>query len=59
MNRFLRPSLVIGILLSGSAAADQPVLTDQQRTDAIAQLNWLQAGTYKLPASKSTIALCR
>jgi uncharacterized membrane-anchored protein len=33
------------------------VLTDQQRTDAMVHLNWLQAGTYKLSPSSSTIAL--
>jgi uncharacterized membrane-anchored protein len=56
MNRFLS-SIIIAVLLSGSAAADQPVLTDQQRADAIVHLNWLQAGTYKLSPSNSTIAL--
>jgi uncharacterized membrane-anchored protein len=57
MSRFLTAASVIAVLLNGSAAADQPVLTDEQRTDAIIHLNWLQPGTYKLPASHSTIAL--
>src|SRR6266446_5681931 len=57
MNRFLTLSAVVAVLMSRVVAADQPMLTDQQRTDAIIHLNWLHAGTYKLPASNSTIAL--
>jgi uncharacterized membrane-anchored protein len=57
MNRFLTLSGVVVVLMSRAVAADQPMLTDQQRTDAIIHLNWLHAGTYKLPASNSTIAL--
>jgi uncharacterized membrane-anchored protein len=61
MRRKLIAALTAGLIMVAAslpvAAADQPVLTDQQRTDAIIHLNWLQAGTYKLPASNSTIAL--
>src|SRR6266404_14098 len=38
-------------------ALDQPVLTDQQRADAIRQLDWLGAGSHRLPASNSTLAV--
>jgi DNA topoisomerase IA len=44
-------------LTTSWAISRRTVLTEQQRTDAISQLNWLKAGTYKLPASNSTIAL--
>jgi hypothetical protein len=57
MRRKLIGALTAGLIMVAAslpvAAADQPVLTDQQRTDAIIHLNWLQAGTYNLPASNS------
>jgi uncharacterized membrane-anchored protein len=47
----------LAALTTSWAISRRTVLTEQQRTDAISQLNWLKAGTYKLPASNSTIAL--
>jgi hypothetical protein len=47
------------VMLSAIAAIadDQPVLTDQERADAILHLHWVDAGTYKLPASNAALAL--
>jgi uncharacterized membrane-anchored protein len=38
-------------------AADQPTSTEQQLTEAILSLHWLDGGKQKLPASNSTLAL--
>src|SRR6516165_2980797 len=35
------------LLSSPVLAADQPAMTEQQLTDAIARLKWLQAGTHR------------
>jgi uncharacterized membrane-anchored protein len=55
----MRGIAALGILLLAipAAAADQPSMTQQQRTAAIRQLHWLDAGNYQLPLSHSTLAL--
>ena len=51
--------LAAAVVLLGTRAlaADQTIMTDQQRGDAMIRLHWLEAGTYKLPSSASTLAL--
>jgi len=50
----LRLIVLATTVLAPTAAS---ALTDQERADAIVALPWVQEGTYKLPASNSSIAL--
>jgi hypothetical protein len=56
MFRNLAAAAALLATVSAANAAD-PVLTYEQRKEAILRLNWARSGTYELPASHSTIAM--
>jgi uncharacterized membrane-anchored protein len=45
------------LLATSLVAAAEATMTEQQRVEAIRRLHWFPAATYKLPISKSTLAL--
>jgi len=55
--RIVSITAIVLLLSSPVLAANQPAMTEQQLTDAIARLKWLQAGAHRLPLSNSTLAL--
>jgi uncharacterized membrane-anchored protein len=47
----------IALFVAVPALADQPVLSEQQRTDEIRKMHWVKTGAVDLDASKSSISL--
>ena len=47
----------IALFVTVPALADQPVPSEQQRTDEIRKMHWVKTGSVDLDASKSSISL--